>query len=96
VSDVGEDIRELLRERAEDVAFSPVLPGGALRRARRRRRAVALGAAATALAVAAAAVGGVRALQVGRTVVFADQSIQPKSTVVVRVDGSSSSGSSTT
>jgi len=60
VSDVDHDIREMLREKAEEVRFDPAVPRPVLRRARRRRVGNAVLASVLVAGVAAGGFIGVR------------------------------------
>src|SRR6266550_4181098 len=62
MTDVDDDLRNLLRDKADEIRTDPAAPPRVLQRARRRRIGNALVASATTLAVAAGAFLGVRAV----------------------------------
>jgi len=62
VDDMDNDVKEMLRRRAEDVRIDPSVPAPLLRRSRRRRASSAVLGAITAMVVVAGAVVGSQAL----------------------------------
>src|SRR5439155_18416298 len=62
MTDVDDDLRNLLRDKADEVRMDPAAPPRVLQRARRRRIGNAVVASTTTLAVVAGAFLGVRAL----------------------------------